>query len=458
MKIDIAFVCCFLTLGVSSEMVVSSVSTFAGPVSKTGSRYGEFSSPCALAFDSGWNLLYVVDQGNNRIRSIDIGTTYNGVSTVAGNGSVGFANGPGASATFNNPSDIVLLTSYSEMYIADTNNHLIRKITRTYSSYKYEYTVSTFAGSVSGGYRDGNVSVALFLNPRGLAFDSSYALYVADTGNNRIRKIALDGTVSTIAGNGVAGKIDGTGIYASFDVPVALAYYSSYYNGDFLYVTDAGSLSIRKVNLYSKYVSTFAGNDSTFGMPQGIAYNSYNGLLVADSAANSIKKVGNDNTTTLAGAGSPGSYNGDSNSSFNQPTGILATDDGYTIYVADKGNNEIRKISIYYVYDGNYSNYNNSAFVLFYLLFIAAIICIGILAVANLAAVIFFSLKTWALSIISRPGFFNDPRFPRLQLFATSRNVLGKPNFKELLADVFLRSKIVLAMISLNCIVGITLM
>ena len=184
--------------------------------------------PFNVAVDSDGNL-YVADTGNDRIRKI---TPEGIVSTFAG-GKKGFIDGPGTKAQFNHPFGVAVDLS-GNVYVADTANRRIRKITP-------EGIVSTFAGGTRGS-DDGIGTEAQFDHPYGVAVDSDGILYVADSLNHRIRKITSEGEVSTFAGSSQGYK-DGTGEEAQFFGPTGVAVDSS---GD-LYVADAGNHRIRKI-------------------------------------------------------------------------------------------------------------------------------------------------------------------------------------------------------------------
>ncbi|MCX6950586.1 MAG: hypothetical protein NTV51_00115, partial [Verrucomicrobia bacterium] len=172
------------------------VTTLAGAAGTSGSVDGtgaaaQFSSPYGVAVDSSGNV-FVADAGNNTIRKI---TPAGVVTTLAGRdgSNAGYADGVGGNARFNNPSGIAT-DSAGNLYVSDTNNHIIRKIVAASGA------VTTVAGSATNkGSSDGIATAARFSGPTGLAVDSSGNLYVADTGNATIRKVAAGGVVSTIA-------------------------------------------------------------------------------------------------------------------------------------------------------------------------------------------------------------------------------------------------------------------
>jgi NHL repeat len=323
--------------------LISMVSTLAG-TGMSGSldaigTAATFKYPSNITTD-GVNL-YVTDSGNNKIRKVVIATGQ--VSTLAGSGSIGSTNAIGITASFNAPSGIT--TDGLNLYVADTYNHTIRKIAISTGE------VSTLAGSSGvAGFADGIGTAASFIGPRGLTTDGTN-LYVADTGNNEIRKIVIATTeVSTLAGLGVPGSMDGVGSAATFNYPAGITT-----DGTNLYVADVNNSVIRKIEIVTAKVSTFAGPGSlgsgdgigsaaSFGNPEGITTDGTN-LYVADTANNKIRKIviSTSQVTTLAGSGVQGSIDATGTTAlFNMPNDI--TTDGKNLYVADNGNHKIRKI------------------------------------------------------------------------------------------------------------------
>jgi len=190
-----------------------------------------FSDPYGVAIGPR-GTIYVADGGNaNRIRTIGPDGT---VSTLAG-GAEGFKDGPGAAAAFHTPSAIALGHD-GNLYVADTGNHAIRRIDPTGA-------VTTLAGDGTPGYLDGIGRAARFNGPVGIAVDNAGIVYVADTYNDRIRRIAPDGTVTTLAGNGKPGMLDGALPDAGFDTPSALAVSRD----GTLYVADTGNHAVRRI-------------------------------------------------------------------------------------------------------------------------------------------------------------------------------------------------------------------
>jgi sugar lactone lactonase YvrE len=171
----------------------------------------EFEWPTGITMDTSGNI-YVADQSDHRIRTI---TPSGVVSTLAGNGSSGDTNGTGTAAQFYSPHDVAV-DSAGTVYVADLYNALIRQITP-------EGVVSTLAGSGSYGYAEGTSTEAQFYSPAGVAVDSAGTVYVGDSYNDRIRQITPEGMVSTLAGSGSYGYTDGTGLTAKFKNPEGVA-------------------------------------------------------------------------------------------------------------------------------------------------------------------------------------------------------------------------------------------
>ena len=226
------------------------VTTLAGSAEAAGSADGSgagarFSNPSGIAIDGAGNV-YVADEFNHTIRKV---TPDGEVSTLAGSpGASGSADGIGAAARFNFP-DGVASDSAGNVYVADPFNNTIRKVTSA-------GVVTTLAGSAGAtGSVDGNGAAARFSHPLGVATDGADNLYIADSANFTVRKITPDGTVSTIAGlAGVTGSVDSTGADARFGFPVHVATDRA---GN-VYVADQGNDTIRKITIGGQ-VTTLAG-------------------------------------------------------------------------------------------------------------------------------------------------------------------------------------------------------
>jgi sugar lactone lactonase YvrE len=227
------------------------VTTFAGTAGSQGSADGTgaaamFYRPVGIARDAS-NNLFVADPVAHTIRRI---TTAGIVTTFAGTSAiVGASNNTGSLASFRNPSGVVS-DADGNLYVADTGNHIIRKVTSG-------GVVTTFAGTAqSSGSANGTGTAARFNGPTGLAIDSTGNIYVADSGNHTVRKITSAGVVTTVAGTaGSAGTTNGTGVAARFRSPSAVAVTTS----GLLYVADTGNYTIRKITLSTGQVAALAG-------------------------------------------------------------------------------------------------------------------------------------------------------------------------------------------------------
>ncbi len=211
-------------------------------------------------------------------------------------------------------------------------------------------TVTTFAGSTVG-FNDGAATIAKFNYPRGLAVATDGTVYVADTGNNCIRKISVEGVVSTLAGNGIKGFADGLGTSAQFSSPWGLAVAAD----GTVYVTEIYDNRIRKITadglVTTLSESTFGFTDglvsiAQFNQPADLSIDADGTLFIADTYNNSIRKITTDNMVTTLVGGTMGFGNGIGTSArFHYPQGISVASDG-TIFVVDTGNHSIRKISV----------------------------------------------------------------------------------------------------------------
>ena len=325
--------------------VMPQVVTFAGSgnpgwIDQT-KTLASFYAPTGVAVDIN-GFVYVADQVNNVVREI---TALGVVYTLAGNGSGGFMDGSVTAAEFNYPYSVAV-DKNGDVFVADQFNARIREVTLLPSP-----VVSTFSGRGKPGLVNGIADSTEFSKPSGVAVGANGNVYVADTFNNVIREISSKGASTTFAGSSLPGSSDGTGTGASFNNPTGLAIDSL---GN-LYVADAGNNKIRKITPLG-VVTTLAGSGAagningagtaaSFNQPTGVAVDINGNVYVADSNNNLVRKIAPDGTViTLAGTGQTGATNGPlTSASFSNPQGV-ATDIYGNVYVADTGNNLIRKI------------------------------------------------------------------------------------------------------------------
>jgi hypothetical protein len=333
------------------------VSTLAGVAGVSGSSDGtgssaRFNQPLGIAVDSAGDL-YVADTGNYTIRKLTLSGGNWVVSTLAGQAGVsGSSNGNGTNALFYQPEGIAV-DNLTNVYVADTWNHTIRLITSA-------GTVSTLAGTPgSFGSTDGPAGSALFYQPQGLAVDSAQNVYVADTANHTIRKITSGGSVSTLAGfAGRYGFADGNGTNAQFYQPEGVAldgsgnlYVAECFNSTLRMVTPAGVVTTVAGSAV-KYGSTDgSGSGARFWGPQGVAAAGTNlvTVYVADTGNGSVRRISGVGSawavSTLAGSASAGSADGvGSSARFYGPGSIGRGTTGF--YLADSQNNTIRQMSL----------------------------------------------------------------------------------------------------------------
>ncbi len=353
---------CGSLMGGAIQLIISSltgaVTTFAGPSAGTttsGDTDGignaaRFNGPTGITTD-GTNL-YIAEASNNKIRQIVIST--GAVSTLAGPSAgtttSGDTDGTGNAARFNLPSAIT--TDGTNLFVADAFNAKIRKIVISTG------VVTTLAGPAQGstttGDADGTGNAARFNPPQGITTDGTN-LYVADSNNNKIRRIVIStGVVTTLAGPAAgtttSGNTDGTGNAARFNNPKGITT-----DGTNLYIGDATNHRIRKIVISTGVVTTIAGSVSGTADGTGTAalFNNPNGLVSdgtnlfnAGFGYNRVRKIVISSTvvTTLAGnTSSSGDTDGTGTAAlFNGLTDI--TTDGTSLFVADKSNNKIRKI------------------------------------------------------------------------------------------------------------------
>ncbi|MFD1257913.1 NHL repeat-containing protein [Mucilaginibacter terrae] len=325
----------FITSSTTADTTVT-VSTFAGNnnggfVNGTGTS-ASFNSPQGVAADAAGNL-YVSDSFNHVIRKI---TAAGVVSTYAGNGELGFSGGNNSTAKFYSPQGIAV-DAAGNVYVADQGNNAIYKITPT--------TTTILAGSGSSGAVNGTGTAASFSAPQGIAVDAASNVYVADRNNNLIRKITAAGVVTTFAGNGAANYLNAEGTAAAFRRPVAVAVDAT----GTLYVADQGNFAIRKITS-AGVVSTLLGNSiisALLNTPAGIAVDAQGNLFITDQSGRILTITSTNILYRLAGkADTSGFLDGSKSTAlFSGPVGI-AINAAKNIFVADYNNNRIRKLMV----------------------------------------------------------------------------------------------------------------
>jgi len=299
-----------------------------------------------MAVDGQGNV-YIAERGH-RIRRISVDGM---VSTVAGTGIPGYADGPVSTAQFNYPNGVAL-NDTGNVYVADTFNHRIRAI-------QPDGSVSTFAGVGEAGYQDGPASQARFNAPTDVAVDTSGIVYVADSRNNRIRAISPDGMVTTLAGSGERGFKNGPPEQAQFDGPSRLAVdvAGNVYVCDSLDREFRGNHAIRRITPDGA-VTTVAGNgqpgltdgplaEARFYHLGGLDVDAAGNLYVADVLSERIRVITPQGMVyTVAGTGASGYSDGSGyEAAFIWPKGVVLDGAG-RLYVADCASNRIRVINL----------------------------------------------------------------------------------------------------------------
>ncbi|TDW97633.1 NHL repeat-containing protein [Dinghuibacter silviterrae] len=321
------------------------VSTFAGSgavgaVDGIGTA-ASFNQPIGIAIDGSGNI-YIADLTNNKIRKI----TQDGVvTTFAGSGQPGWQDGTGTTAVFHNPTGVAI-DATGNLYVADTRNNMIRKITPV-------GVVTTFAGSGAAASVDGTGRAASFNSPIWVTVDGNDNIYVTEMGTCKLRKITSQGVVTTFAGRDTSGSSDGIGTAASFARPEGMCTDT---NGN-IYLADCINEKIRKITP-AALVTTLAGSGAigssdgagtvaSFRDPMDAAIDRLGYIYVCDYVNNTIRRISpSDSVTTIAGiVGKRGSADGPgSSATFFLPRGV-AVDHNGNVYVADTYNNKIRKLT-----------------------------------------------------------------------------------------------------------------
>ncbi|MFF2728784.1 RICIN domain-containing protein [Streptomyces sp. NPDC058008] len=343
-------------VGADGEHSAPPISTVAGN-GEAGSKgdngpalSAQLNRPYGVAVD-GVGTLYFSDYSGHRIRKV---TTDGRISTVAGNGSPGFKGdgGPAAAAQLNCPREVAV-DAAGAVYVADAGNHRVRKITA-------DGTISTVAGSAyAGSSGDGGQATAARLNgPFGVAVDRAGVLYVAEYNNHLVRKVTTDGVISKVAGTGAAGfKGDGgPAVSAQLNRPYGVAVDGA--GG--LYITDSDNHRVRKVSadgtigtVVGTGAAGFSGDggpasSAQLNLPLGVVLDSTGTLYVSDHRNYRVRRIAADGTiSTAAGTGASGFGGDDGPAASARLSNLygLAVDCVDALYIADHANNRIRKIA-----------------------------------------------------------------------------------------------------------------
>jgi Bacterial Ig-like domain (group 3)/NHL repeat len=327
----------------------------AGPATSA-----KIASPTAIVTDAGGNL-YFADRDNHCVRKID---TTGKIVTVAGNGMEGYGGdgGPATSAMLDSPSGVAV-DSAGNLFIADTNNHRIREVSNG--------VITTYAGTGVGSFcgDGGTPAAACLFSPRGIAIDSSGGLYIADSGNNRVRFIS-GGIITTVAGTAFQGDAGdgGPAVSAALDIPSGVMIDSS----GTLYIADSSNERIRAVR--GGVISAFAGTSAEgysgdggpataaqMAFPESIREDVFGRLLIADTNNNVIRQVATGTITTVAGVDLEGPALGNAPAAavFDTPTDTVPVITGF--YVTDTNNQRIRRVDYSALDFGNVAVGNTSA-------------------------------------------------------------------------------------------------
>jgi trimeric autotransporter adhesin len=344
--------------------VAGNISTIAGNGWEDYSGDGvlatgtDLSLPTGVAVDGSGNI-FIADQNNEAIREVTASTGI--ITTVAGTGAINYTGdgAPATSATFCDPQNVAL-DQLGNIYVADTYNEVVREIIKAtgvinrIAGIKWGFACAEIQSSAGDG---GLATSAGLFSPADVAVDAAGDVFIADSGNNRIQEVAAStGIINTIAGNGTAGyNGEGTATGAELSGPAGIALDNT---GKFLFIADTGNERVRELNLTTGIISTVAGNGTggyngegtatsaeLYG-PYDVAVDGSGDLFIADTYNNRVREVKDGIISTVVGNGSFG-YNGD---------GILATTawlaqpeavavDGFgNLYIADSANSRIREV------------------------------------------------------------------------------------------------------------------
>ena len=332
------------TKGVINTIVGNGNSGFAGD--NGSATKASLNLPTGMAVDSSGNI-YIADTANYRIRKVSGGN----ISTIAGNGGLNYSgdNGKATAAQLYAPQGVAV-DGAGNVYIADTANNVVRKVAAN-------GTITTFAGTgTAGNGGDGAAATAAQLSsPEGVAVDGNGNVYIADTANSKIRRVTVAGSISTFAGSGTPGYAgDGAAAgSAQLNFPTSVAvdtsgnvYIADYLNSAVRKVTTGGTIStIAGTGVQGYSGDNAAGNKARLNGPQNVAVDSAGNVYIADQGNNRVRMVSaSGNIVTIAGTGDPG-FAGDGGLALNAhvtPAGV-AVDNTGAVYISD-GGSRVRKV------------------------------------------------------------------------------------------------------------------
>ena len=342
------------------EVSTGVITTFAGDGNSGYSGDGgpaasaSLFQPGGLAFDGDGNL-FIADTGNHRVRRVAVFSSV--ISTVAGDGTAGFSGEDGVAtlASLDSPEGVVL-DAFGDLFIADTGNHRIRRVGAN------DGLITTVAGQASSGFSGDGLPAtsATMFEPHGVALDAEGSLFIADTGNSRVRKRdASTGIITTVAGDGNLGSSGdrGAATLARLRSPEGIAVDSQ---GN-VYISDTLNSRVRKVDATFGLITTVAGDGSfafsgdgglsfraTLREPRGIVVDSEDNIFIADTNNHRVRKIEavSDIITTVAGSGVPG-FSGDGGAATSAGLSFpvdVAVDLLGNLFIADTGNHRIRRV------------------------------------------------------------------------------------------------------------------
>ena len=323
-------------VGIHGEVALQAGISKAGQADGPGPA-ASFNGPTGMVFDPKGQL-FIADTDNNRIRLL---TNWGQVLRIAGF-TKGFADGHFNSARFSAPRDLAVGPD-GTLVIVDTGNSRIRRF-----RYGWEDQVSTVAGDAKAGFADGIGANALFNAPGGIVADGSGRFFVADTGNNRVRVIAPGWKVSTLAGSGVSGADDGPGGQASFKAPAGIDLDSK----GFLWLADSGNGRIRRISTKDGSTATVAGGAADPGsgpaplVPMDIAVGADGWLYIADTGHNGLLRMSEaGHRAVLSKSALQGGADGALwLALWDTPAAVAVASDG-AVWLSESGGHRIRRVA-----------------------------------------------------------------------------------------------------------------